>query len=47
MFNFNQLTKIKKYVMDDISSLDIDTPLDWDYAEFILSKLNTIDNAKY
>lgn len=47
LFNFNQLTKIKKYVMDDISSLDIDTPLDWDYAEFVLSKLNKIENAEH
>lgn len=27
-----------KYLMDDIYSLDIDTPLDWQFAEFILNK---------
>jgi CMP-N,N'-diacetyllegionaminic acid synthase len=45
--NFNQLTRVKKYVMDDISSLDIDTPSDWDYAEFLFSKLNTTGNAEH
>ena len=28
--------KIKKYVMDEYSSVDIDSPLDWDFAEFLL-----------
>lgn len=28
--------RIKKYVMDDVSSVDIDTPLDWMTAEFIM-----------
>lgn len=27
-----------KYLMDDIYSLDIDTPLDWQFAEFVVSK---------
>ncbi|HRS53439.1 MAG TPA: acylneuraminate cytidylyltransferase family protein [Bacteroidales bacterium] len=31
-------SKIRKYVMDDISSLDLDNPLDWEFAEFLLSK---------
>jgi CMP-N,N'-diacetyllegionaminic acid synthase len=35
---FNQLAKVKKYVMDDRSSIDIDTPLDWEFAEFISQK---------
>jgi CMP-N,N'-diacetyllegionaminic acid synthase len=43
----NQLTKVKKYIMDDKSSIDIDTPLDWDYAEFIFSKMNKSENAKH
>ena len=30
--------RILKYVMDDISSLDIDTPLDWEFAETIIEK---------
>lgn len=31
-------SKIKKIVMDDISSIDIDTPFDWIIAETILEK---------
>ncbi len=31
-------TKVKKYVMSDIRSVDIDTPLDWAVAEVILKK---------
>jgi CMP-N,N'-diacetyllegionaminic acid synthase len=34
----SDFTRIKKYVMDDISSLDIDTNIDWMLAELILSK---------
>lgn len=30
--------KIKKYVMDEFSSLDVDTMLDWKFAEFLLSE---------
>jgi len=30
--------KIKGYLMDEIYSIDIDTSLDWEFAEFILSK---------
>lgn len=33
-----KFTSKKKYVMDEISSLDIDTPLDWIIAETILTK---------
>ena len=33
-----EFTSKKKYVMDEISSLDIDTPLDWIIAETILTK---------
>jgi N-acylneuraminate cytidylyltransferase len=32
----HQLKKVKKYVMDEVSSHDIDTPLDWKIAEFLL-----------
>ncbi len=32
------LTKIKGYVMDDASSLDIDDRLDWHFAEFMIKK---------
>jgi CMP-N,N'-diacetyllegionaminic acid synthase len=36
-----QMTKIKKYVMDAYSSIDIDTPLDWEVALLIdAHKLN-------
>lgn len=31
--------KVKKYVMDETSSHDIDTQLDWDIAEVLLSRL--------
>ena len=30
--------KVKKYEMDALASIDIDTPLDWDYAEFLIEK---------
>jgi CMP-N,N'-diacetyllegionaminic acid synthase len=30
--------RVKKYVMDDITSLDIDTTLDWEFAEFIVNR---------
>lgn len=33
-----KFSKIKKIVMDDISSIDIDTPFDWIIAETILEK---------
>ena len=29
----SQFKKVKKYVMDEISSLDIDTPMDWEIAK--------------
>lgn len=34
----NQFKKIKKYVMSDVNSIDIDTPLDWKIAEMILNE---------
>ena len=34
----NQFNKVKKYVMDELSSHDIDTILDWRVAEAILAK---------
>ena len=30
--------RIKKYVMDEFSSLDIDTMLDWKFAEFLFAE---------
>jgi len=30
--------KIKKSVMDEVSSVDLDTPTDWEYAEYLISK---------
>lgn len=36
--SFNELKKKKKFMMDKVSSLDIDTPLDWTYAEFLIEK---------
>lgn len=35
----NQFSKIKKYVMDEISSLDIDTPMDWEIAKLFIKKI--------
>ncbi|MCE2613627.1 acylneuraminate cytidylyltransferase family protein [Flavobacteriaceae bacterium D16] len=34
----SQFNKVVKFVMDDLASLDIDTTIDWIFAEFILSK---------
>jgi len=31
-------SRIKKMLMSDTQSIDIDTPLDWDFAEFLLSR---------
>lgn len=39
----NRFTKKKKYVMDEISSIDIDSPMDWIFVESIL-KNNKITN---
>jgi CMP-N,N'-diacetyllegionaminic acid synthase len=37
----NQFTKVRKYVMDEYYSVDIDTPVDWLLAEVLVqSKLN-------
>jgi CMP-N,N'-diacetyllegionaminic acid synthase len=36
----SSFTKMKKYVMDEVSSHDIDTQLDWLVAETILQKTN-------
>ena len=33
----SKFTKVKKYVMDEVSSHDIDTPFDWQVAEIILN----------
>lgn len=34
----SSFTKVKKYLMDEHSSLDIDSQLDWKFAEFMISK---------
>lgn len=36
--HLTELTRLKKIVMDEKSSLDIDTPLDWELAEFLVTK---------
>jgi len=38
----NQFEKIIKFEMDKVSSVDLDTPLDWDWAEFLLSKSDQV-----
>lgn len=35
-YGFDQFTKTKKVMMNKINSLDIDEPIDWQYAEFLL-----------
>ena len=34
----HQFEKVLKYEMDKISSTDIDTPLDWEWAEFLIDR---------
>lgn len=36
--NISEFNKIVKYQMDDISSMDIDTPLDWKIVEYLLTQ---------
>ncbi|MGZ4035485.1 MAG: acylneuraminate cytidylyltransferase family protein [Bacteroidia bacterium] len=36
--NIADFTKVKKYVMEEQNSLDLDTPLDWAFAEFLIEK---------
>lgn len=36
--NFNEFTRIRKFVMDDTLSIDIDTQFDWWMAELMLEK---------
>lgn len=35
---FSEFEKVKKYVMPTLYSVDIDTPMDWVYAEFLIEK---------
>jgi CMP-N,N'-diacetyllegionaminic acid synthase len=37
-------SKVKKYVMDDVSSIDLDTNLDWQFAEFIAIQSSVYNN---
>jgi N-acylneuraminate cytidylyltransferase len=39
----NKFEKILKFEMDKVSSVDLDTPLDWNWAEFLLSKSTQIN----
>lgn len=36
--HYSKFSKIVKYVMDDIHSVDLDTMMDWKYAEFIIKE---------
>jgi CMP-N-acetylneuraminic acid synthetase len=36
--SFNDFKKVKKYVMDDLHSVDIDYLTDWMFAEFLIEK---------
>lgn len=42
-YPMNKFEKIIKFEMDKVSSVDLDTPLDWDWAEFLISKSNLIN----
>lgn len=39
--HLSEFKLVKKFIMDEISSVDLDTPLDWAFAEFL-----TIKNVK-
>lgn len=39
MRNPSEFIRIKKYVMDENSSVDLDTPLDWAFAEYLLKNM--------
>jgi len=34
----NEFSKVKKYVMSTLESIDLDTQLDWDFAELMIKK---------
>lgn len=34
----SEFTKIRHYLMPELNSVDIDTPLDWSWAEFLIEK---------
>jgi len=34
----SEFNRVKKYVMNEESSLDLDIPLDWSFAEFLMSR---------
>ena len=36
--SYNDFKLIKKYEMDPVSSLDLDTPDDWEYMEYVIQK---------
>lgn len=36
--NMSEFRRVKKYEMDDLHSLDLDTPFDWKIAELLLSE---------
>ena len=36
--SMKEFSKIRKFEMDELRSVDIDTPLDWEYCEFLISR---------
>ena len=34
----SEFDRVKKYIMTSIQSLDLDTQLDWDFAEYMLKE---------
>ena len=39
--SYNSFSKTHKYVMTKESSLDLDTPFDWEFPDFLLNKRNS------
>lgn len=43
--SINNFSKVKKYVMDKIYSVDIDDEMDWNFCEFLLNKYTYLKAA--
>lgn len=42
--SISDFKKIRKYIMEEVYSVDIDSPIDWEFCEFLLSKAVLIEN---
>ena len=36
--SMKKFTRVRKMVLDEIRSVDIDTPMDWAYCEFLIER---------